>query len=850
MLYYGEVALLDLRGGGTDSGERQLRPPPPPPLGAGVRGWLDDDPELARHEAAQLRPSGGPEETQRHDQHDEGSASLGAGDRANDAASFRPRLVTGRQGETEVLICLACCKDVPVRGVTWRACACGAFRCAECALVHCAKCGGTAESNHGSLSPPQFNDSWGQEQQADYSFADTAAFAWDSTHADVESPSAETGSHLRCASCAVGSSWWAGEWRICQCRLAFCAYCARSGCEACGYLCEGAGGNYDITEDEFGTAYGGGGFAYPEAPSQLADEAMAMPTILTPAAAAARREGMMAEAKVRKRAERANARAAAKVHIANGKRPKRHRRPDEWVSFATANITTAQRLKEEITRGGELAACDFLGIQEHGLHGGSLAEAEGWLAREHWAGFVGAADQKNEGHGGGIAAITRHAAGLRRACTPKGILKGRLSLGFTQVDVAITFGIFYGLSGAAALAQRPYWKLLVDEVLALGRPFVLAGDWQLSPEAVRASGLCRALDAEICAPHCATNTTSGGKLDYFIVSRSLLHRGWRVRPLHGCTFKTHIPVVLELNIHVSCQPTRRLQQPRLLPVERPDGNAAPGIVVDWARWGAAAASGGGSCEDRMRAATAAMEDWYAGAEAELISQIGLASGEHEVAFMGIGLEPREVVEHNAKRFKNVPDNFGIVGHRLEWARNAIHMVTSLAPIIIAAAGNADSGVRQRVDAHQETLSMIGHRACSFAREQQRRPYDADADAFWPLVAKGMKAAGELVRNRHGRRPRLCVWRHGEEGGDLDRFNALADELEDALRRLARERTRRHRAKVKKWADALPGHAGHKVTKCPEAALTMSASADKAHRGERTQQEAADRVRGPGTVMEG
>ncbi len=80
----------------------------------------------------------------------------------------------------------------------------------------------------------------------------------------------------------------------------------------------------------------------------------------------------------------------------------------------------------------------------------------------------------------------------------------------TQLGVAIIFCSFYAISGAPIATQRLLWRQLAEDLLALGKLFVVAADWQRHPADLRASGICDMLDAEICAPSCATNVNSGG----------------------------------------------------------------------------------------------------------------------------------------------------------------------------------------------------------------------------------------------------------------------------------------------------------------------------------------------------
>ncbi len=519
------------------------------------------------------------------------------------------------------------------------------------------------------------------------------------------------------------------------------------------------------------------------------------------------------------------------------------RRPSSSVTFATVNVSTAARLYEELKRGGELAGCDYIGVQETALHGEALAQAEGTIKQSHWSGFLDEAYRKNAGFGGGTAVLSRHPAGVRRFGIKHGLLKGRCSVGCTFFGQSLTCASFYGLSGGSLGAQLPYWRELADHLLALGRPFVVMGDWQRPPSDLRSSGLCRLLDAEVCAPSCATNLTSGGKLDFFLVSRSLLAQGWHVRPLHGCSFRPHIPVVLHINLKASVHATRRIRQPRLLPIERPGSVHLPGAVIDWSAWAEGVPGMADGQRHDVESLTRATETWYAGAEAELATLFGVFGTEEEKNHLGMGLPHVVVQESSPSRFSSTPDVLGILGQRLDWALRGLHLVLSLGPAVIQfhalADANRDEKEAARVAVHVDTLSRIGHRAAAFAAEAAPSWGGDDVDAFWPLARRGFKFLASLVRSRHRKRPMLLSWRSGSGTEDMAAAARISQELDDAYRRLAASRHKKARAELRKWAMSAQDGVAHRVTKAPKESLAFSASASKRHLGERTPQAAAD-----------
>ncbi|CAK0818895.1 unnamed protein product, partial [Prorocentrum cordatum] len=77
-------------------------------------------------------------------------------------------------------------------------------------------------------------------------------------------------------------------------------------------------------------------------------------------------------------------------------------------------------------------------------------------------------------------------------------------------------------------------------------PFVVSGDWNLTPEEVISTGWTDTLGADIVAPSLATCVRGASRtLDWFVVSRGL-HYGSSVRLLTAVGTKDHKPVQIEL----------------------------------------------------------------------------------------------------------------------------------------------------------------------------------------------------------------------------------------------------------------------------------------------------------------
>ncbi len=390
-----------------------------------------------------------------------------------------------------------------------------------CANAGCTVCG-QRPRDRGS-----FQDSYDSPQPLEdittqYNMADCAPSKSEAAHEDPHySQVSRACPAMTCGSCSLTSWDGIAEWRICDCMRTLCTSCSSVGCEVCG--------RRHLSAAWPAIAH----TAVPiDAVDNIADrERMSDVTVLTPHQAHARRLELLSKHAAGNRDRRTQRRATAKAQMRAGVRPRRDRRGGSEITIGTVNPNTAQKLREELATGGELARCDYLAVQETNLRDDQMSCAMGWLRKAKWDGALDAAYRKHEGHGGGTAIITRHPAGIRQVGAAVNKLKGRVTIGTTCFGSAVAIVSFYGFSGGSLTAQLPYWKELIDLLLRLGLPFIVAADWQRPPGDLSTAGVCHLLDAAVCAPACATNLLSGNKLDYFLVSKCLLHGDWRVFPL-------------------------------------------------------------------------------------------------------------------------------------------------------------------------------------------------------------------------------------------------------------------------------------------------------------------------------
>ncbi len=232
---------------------------------------------------------------------------------------------------------------------------------------------------------------------------------------------------------------------------------------------------------------------------------------------------------------------------------------------------------------------------------------------------------------------------------------------------------FYGLDGRPPRSQIPYWLDLGTVIKVMGLPFCILGDWQITPREMRTMGWLETMGAEIVAPSMATNLVSKRVIDFAVMSDGLVKLVESVDTELGARFSPHAPVVFRLRCPRALGEARRLSQPKLHEVERPDGSARSNVEVDWSRW--LKELGDGDEGDEGHADDLAMrcEQWYASVDLELCAIFGIADTAEEPRHAGLGLAQREVVAATVSRRRGTPDEGGMLGHRLAWASKGLHL---------------------------------------------------------------------------------------------------------------------------------------------------------------------------------
>ncbi len=635
-----------------------------------------------------------------------------------------------------------------------------------------------------------------------------------------------------CQTCGITMGQGAHEWRICVCTAWYCEGCAHGPCAHCPaqYIAEAARRGSGAAEVA----------PIAEPPQITCSSATSVP--VTPDEALVRRRALAQRRRQDLDSRRAEGRKLVKRQVRQGTRPRRERNFNGQVMIATANCTSDGSLRSELQHGCELQKCDHLLIQEHRLQDEAIDVARRWAAKLGWDAHIEAAYTKRKKPGGGTAVLASDRTGVRPGAEPPECLRGRCAFGNIDIGGAVLAVSWYGVTGGRIQQQLKPLRALAERIIALGLPTIIGGDWQVTTAELEGTGFPKLIGASICAGRGATNTASGRRIDYFVVSNSLLAEGWAVEHLHGTTLATHRPAVLKLGRRRCREECSRFLQPKLLPVHPAVGpRRQRHDVIDWSQWEAvkAVAASDDFDDDLM---TNAAQSWYAGAEAELLDvfDIDVSDGDGQ-DFIGMGEKPVIIRGRMGGKYRHSPDEAGLVGHRLAWVTRGIHMLT------LHLGKEGEGGIS---DDSIDILRRIGHRAAAFLRTwstESRRtrngtaPGDTEAveDEARLAVRRGLKALAALVRPVHRNRPVIEQIIRGSVENLQKQYREMMVQIAEVLSSFTAARRRAETKKLRSWARAAPAKVAHRATKNPTTGMCKTASARKDDRGERTEQRAAD-----------
>ncbi len=854
-----------LRGGGPVA---DYRPPP----GAGVLAWLYEsdasDDERQHHER------------RAHDGIDE------RGDEDDRRATPKPRVIRGRNGHTDIIVCNTCQADMVFEDNDWSWCVCGAVRCKNC--QQCAWCAnGQLGADAPAARPPRLDDPFDFNALR---FGDLPVYNGENGNAAIRLHQGEASGN-DCAQCGVALGLSGAEWRICRCTARLCVCCARDDCPRCGAgaiggtvtglghdsLPTGLRQHMSTSSSEAdsmndGTDYCSNGDA-PTADPVTDMQLLVTPLRLTPSEAAVRRATLKTQRVDTLRARRDGMRNEVRRQTKEGLRPPRGGSRSSTVTYCSCNVTAASTFHEELKYGDVLGGMDGIFVQEHGLTQEQCDNVTGTLRAQGWDTVAGAAYRKNAGHGGGVAVMTSERAGIRPLKLIDGIpgtdidaLNGRFICGVTGDLGGIASASVYGISGQGVSSQLRLWRAVATQMKLIGLPFIIGGDWQVTPQEMQAVGYPELLNAYIVAPSEPTNVISLRTIDFFLVSKSLMPFLKGVEVVKGTRFSPHAPVIVRFEGKRALGTARRLVQPKPLEVHRPCGPMPAGIQVTWNNW-----KPRGHTTDQHMAGTPRnvsntdVDEWFAGAEAELLTVFGVAGSPDEARFGGIGAPLVEVKGNVGPTRRETPDALGLLGQRLAWAGRGVHLVVRWAWQMLP----PDTGPHEQARDHDQEarphphhahpqpprdlqlherrrrtiaklLASYGHRATAFLRESPIIVDDELGAQVKGTVRRAMQLLASLTRPCHGKAPLLSEWEKGHMDKQIARFVDMEGTIAKAIADLSKARRAKEIKNVRRWANRAPLKVAHAVTKGREVASRHTASACKSHLGEMTAQLAADR----------
>ncbi len=157
------------------------------------------------------------------------------------------------------------------------------------------------------------------------------------------------------------------------------------------------------------------------------------------------------------------------------------------------------------------------------------------------------------------------------------------------------------------------------------------------------------------------------------------------------------------------------------------------------------------------------------------------TGDERVASAGIGLPPEIVVDSGSKRFRDVADEAGLLGHRLAWGMRGLKTV-------ITASGRMGEDVDKNLKQNDE-VKRYGHRAMAFRRDLRRWKRDDDSAIFLDTAIEVMIFLTSTVVTRHGRPPAIDAIMNGDRTVGL-KAAELEAKAADALHGVAKLRRKR------------------------------------------------------------
>ncbi len=273
------------------------------------------------------------------------------------------------------------------------------------------------------------------------------------------------------------------------------------------------------------------------------------------------------------------------------------------------------------------------------------------------------------------------------------------------------------------------------------------------------------------------------------------------------------------------------QMPRLLPIERPIGPLPiPEVAIDWQHWERHRRHGHDD-DDRISPDLDRLtQEWYAGAEAELLQAYGI-NYQDGAPYMGMGKTGVTVQSVGRGRYRHVSDKLGLIGQRPSWAAKGLSI------LVTAMSAPVDS--KKRAD-YLALAGTFAPRARAFRRELLMKPHGQVDPATMDALLMSLNLIGRFRADSAQVSPFITRLKYVDYPEQRLQFAEAHDKINDILLHHAGQWRKKALKLTRLWARGASDKLAHRATKRTEAPIAKSASGSKCHEGERTSQEAADK----------
>ncbi len=353
----------------------------------------------------------------------------------------------------------------------------------------------------------------------------------------------------------------------------------------------------------------------------------------------------------------------------------------------------------------EMTAADAVLVQEVRRRGHQVQGAEREAERAGWKASIREAEATEaNGITAGLAIAVRKHLGLSRLGGGGAECDDDLS---ARVHVRWMGGVVRG--GLHLLTAWPHHtegatERNIDILDRLARaidsvkgPWLVGADWNITPEALLATGWLDLVDGVVVAPMGATCNSSC--IDYFVVSRSFVHAVQGVSLISNADFHPHKAVRIYLKADARALQVRRLKAPRAFPANAGPPGCHP-------RAATLPAAGGGEATD----ARGGYRAWLDAVERDLCEVHGLGEGKERLRYVGRAAGPRYVWESPLGRTRASPRYSSAASRRWRTVARCAHDIAAFGSLRDEGKPTSTTLLRTTVKARQR----LGTIAADFA----------------------------------------------------------------------------------------------------------------------------------------